>query len=431
MKGSLYILVAFLMAAPVVQAIGLAEAIAEAHQNSPDAKLSAQRIQAAEAAVQQADALLFPKFSLFSRYYRSDNPLSVFGAALNQRSFGPTLDFNNVADADNLNIGAKVTLPLYTGGQIPAGKQAAREQLQADTQMLQAVRNHLGYEVTKVYLTIQKTRAFVEAAESAVKSFEQNLGIAQKRLETGKALRADVLDIEVRLAQAREDLLQARQANELSRRVLANLLGREAGEGDTLPEPGQDAPALDIPGDSNKPARPELDALGNRQTAAEAVVESARGGKRPQVGAFLSAEHNRGWEFDGDGKNYTAGVVVDWNVWDGELTEAKVKEAQANADMVGEQQRRLRLAIGLEVQQARLKLQSATERVSVTTKAVELAKESVELTRVRFEQGLALATQLIDSETALTGARVRLAQAEADRLIAIAGLRNALGLPQL
>jgi len=51
--------------------------------------------------------------------------------------------------------------------------------------------------------------------------------------------------------------------------------------------------------------------------------------------------------------------------------------------------------------------------------------------RTRFERGLALSTQLIDSETALVAARVRRAEAESDQRIAVAALRKALALPQL
>jgi outer membrane protein TolC len=59
---------------------------------------------------------------------------------------------------------------------------------------------------------------------------------------------------------------------------------------------------------------------------------------------------------------------------------------------------------------------------------VHLAEESVKLTRERFESGLALAAQLIDAETALTAARVRRAEAETDRRVAVAALRRALGM---
>jgi outer membrane protein TolC len=38
---------------------------------------------------------------------------------------------------------------------------------------------------------------------------------------------------------------------------------------------------------------------------------------------------------------------------------------------------------------------------------------------------------VIDTETALLAARVRLAEAEADQRVAVAGLRKALALPQL
>ena len=87
--------------------------------------------------------------------------------------------------------------------------------------------------------------------------------------------------------------------------------------------------------------------------------------------------------------------------------------------------------LDLEVEQARLDLKAADERLEVSGKAVEQAEESAGLTRNRFEQGLALSTQLIDSESALVAARVRRAEAEADRRIAIAALRKALALPQL
>ncbi|MCI0540774.1 MAG: TolC family protein, partial [Verrucomicrobiales bacterium] len=96
-----------------------------------------------------------------------------------------------------------------------------------------------------------------------------------------------------------------------------------------------------------------------------------------------------------------------------------------------EEQRKLRLALDFEVEQARLDLKAADERLAVSSKTIEQAAESAKLTRGRFEQGLALSTQLIDSETALVAARVRRAEAESDQRIAVAALRKALALPQL
>ena len=133
----------------------------------------------------------------------------------------------------------------------------------------------------------------------------------------------------------------------------------------------------------------------------------------------------------GDGRSYTAGVMAQWDLWDGFSTRAKVREARANLESAREEQRRLRLALDFEIEQARLDLDAAAERLAVSGKTVEQAGESASLTRKRFEQGMALATQLIDSETALVAARVRRAEAESDQRIAVAALRKALALPQL
>ena len=123
--------------------------------------------------------------------------------------------------------------------------------------------------------------------------------------------------------------------------------------------------------------------------------------------------------------------MLQWDLWDGKLTRAKVHEANANLESAREEERKLRLALDLEAEQGRLDLKAANERLSVTDQVVAQAAESASLTRARFEQELTLPKDLIDAETALVTARVRRAEAEADRQIAIAAVRKALALPQL
>ncbi len=289
------------------------------------------------------------------------------------------------------------------------------------------MRNALGFEVSRAFYTILKARQFIRAAEAAVSSFEKNAAIARKRLEGGTLLKADVLDIEVRLAQAREDLVRARNSNALAERALRNLLGIEGGEfavADT-------APVARAPESADFSTRAELAAARQRERAAQEQVRSAKSGYLPRVSAFGSVDYDYGTRYNSDGKSYTAGALAQWDIWDGRLTRAKVREAEANLESAREEERKLRLALDLEVEQARLELKAASERLAVTEQVVAQAAESADLTRGRFEQGLALATQLMDAETALVAARVRRAEAEADQRIAVAALRKALALPQL
>ncbi len=407
----------------------LERALDYAQSHNPDARIAQQRIAAAQAGLEQADSAFWPQLQVQSGYTRTDNPMMVFGDILAQRAYNYASppDFNNLPDVDDANVQGLVTVPLYAGGRNAANRQAAKANAEAAKLDSAAVRNALGFEVSRAFFTVLKARQFVQAAEASVNSFQTNLVVARKRLDGGTLLKSDVLDIEVRLAQAQEDLVRARNANTLAERALRNLLGIEDGDftvADT-------APVVRAPYADDFSQRPELAAARDRESAAQAQVRGAKSGYQPRVSAFGSLDRDYGWVTGGNGNSYTAGVMLQWDLWDGFSTRAKKREAEANLESAREAQRKLRLALDLEVEQARLDLNAADERLAVTSKTVEQAEESASLTRNRFAQGLALSTQLIDSETALVAARVRRAEAESDRQIAIAALRKALALPQL
>jgi outer membrane protein len=402
----------------------LERAVETALAGSPDAKMAEARMAAAEAVLTQARSAYQPRVTVESSYLRTNQPVSVFGFALNQRSYSSGLDFNNVPDADNWNSRALMTMPLYAGGANAARKDAAEAGVAASGHGVAAVRQRLGFEVARTWLMVRRTESLREAAEAAVTAFETNAELAKKREKAGTALRADLLDVEVRLAQAQEDLAQVRNANALARHALRNLMGIEEGE----VQISRGAPSLKRPGAEAAAQRPELLAAAEKERATEARIRGARAGWKPQVSAFGSVEHNRGAEFDGNGSNYTVGVLAQWHLWDGKLTKGRVAEAAAELAAAREETRKLRLEVDLEVTQARLAVKDAEERLAVTKRGIELAEESVKLTRDRYEQGLALTTQLIDAETALTGARVRRVEAETNLSVAVAGWRRALGL---
>jgi outer membrane protein TolC len=406
----------------------LERALEQALAQNPDARLAQERISVARAGLEQANAGFWPRLQFQSSYTRTDNPMMVFGSILNQRAYPSTgLNFNDVPDADNLNARGLITMPLYQGGRNKAGRETAKANTEAARQDSEAVRNALGFEVARAFHTVVKTREFIHATDAAVLSYQTNLTIAQRRLQGGTALRTDVLDLEVRLAQAREDQVRARNAKALAERSLRSLLGIEDGEfsvADTVPK-------VTPPDSGDFSRRAELAAAEHRERAAQEQVRGVKGGYLPRLSAFGGLDYDYGWKFDNGGGSYTAGALLQWDIWDGKLTRAKVQEATANLNSAREEQRKVRLALSLETEQARLELQDANERLQVTERVVETAAESANLTRARFEQGQSLATQLMDAETALIAARVRRAEAQADQRIAIAALRKALALPQL
>ena len=57
-------------------------------------------------------------------------------------------------------------------------------------------------------------------------------------------------------------------------------------------------------------------------------MRAAKSGYLPRVSAFGSLDYDYGWKYDNGGGSYTAGAMLQWDLWDGKLTRAKVAGGQ-------------------------------------------------------------------------------------------------------
>jgi len=408
------------------RALTLPEAVQLALDHNPDLATAQQRLAAADAALRQAEAAFYPQLHVSENYAASDNPVQAFMMTLNQRAFNFNANFNHPDNTENLNTKVLATYPLYNGGSDLAARQAARLGTEARASSLNAVRNGLVFEVTRSFYTIGKARRFVSAADAAVTNMEANVTLASNRFTQGSVLKSDLLDSQVRLAEARENLVLARNALAISETIFRNVLGVGETSDVTAVEMQFRVPADSATGTLDVSQRPELFAAQKAVAAAERQVRAAVGGHLPRVNAFGSYDLDSGnaQRFE---DSWTAGVSVELDVFDGFLVRGKVAEARANLDAARADLRRTELALQLEAKQAQLDLQEAHARLETTGQAVSQAEESEQITRARYAGGLALLTQLLDADSALTSARQRRAAAEADCAIARAALDKALG----
>jgi outer membrane protein TolC len=408
----------------------LDRAVGTALKNSPDARIAQQRVEGAQAMIDQASAAWYPQLSLQGRYAETNSPMMAFGSILNQRAFNFGLDFNHPGRIDDLNATGIVAYNLYSGGRASAGLAAARGGTLAAEQDFRAAQQQLGAEVVKAYLNIRKAQETVSAVEAGVRAYEAAVAAARAHFDAGQLLKADLLSLEVQLAQTQENLAVARHGAALAERAFLYALGLDAaGENVELTAEDASLARLIMPETSDFSGRPELLGLQERVHAAEAMVRAARGGRLPTVNAFASYQYDRGWQLNRAADSWMAGVSVDLNVFDGGQTSGKIRQSTAELAQVKEMLRKATLGIGLEVEQARLAHADAVERLAVTARAVEQAGESAALSRARFEKGALLTADLIGVEGRLLEARMRRAVAAADERIALAELRRALGLP--
>ncbi len=410
----------------------LDRAVATALEHSPDARVAQARVEGAQSLVDQAGSAWLPQLSVSGRYTETNSPMMAFGSILNQRAFTPAIDFNHPGQIDDLNATGTVAYNLYSGGRATAGRTAARAGVEAAGLDLRTAHQQLIAEVVKSALNLRKAREAEAAVAAGVKAYEASVNVARARFDAGQMLKADLLSLEVQLAQTRESLSAARHGAALAARAFRFVLGLEPGdEPVALVENDPALARLVVPDSRDSSQRPELLALEARLRAANAMVDSARGARRPTVNAFASYQYDKGWELGRDATGWIAGVAVDVSLFDGGQTSGKIRQSRAELAQVKEMLRKARLGIELEAEQARLAHANAVERLAVTTSAVEQADESAALTRARFEQQAVLTADVIGAESRLIEARLRRTFAATDERLAVVELRRALGLNPL
>ena len=402
------------------------QAVEFALKNSPDSQISWERIQAASAETTLAKAGYFPTIGLHATYGQTNNPMYSFGNILNQGAFDNTINFNDPGRTDNLNMSADITYRFYNGGRDSASVEAAEANEQSLSEQYASVQNSLAFEVVKAYQLIIQKKEMVSAIDDSIKAIEASLAVAEARYDEGDLLKEEVLNLEVQLARASENLIQVKHDETISERIFLNLLGITT----TTCNIEKETASQEIPAIMDMEKRPELQSIKNAISAAEAELKKAQGGKLPTLDGFASYQYDRGYVLDEYGNSWIAGVKIDYTLYEGSQTQAHIAIAKSKLTQIKKAKLKTELSLNLELEQATLGLNQAKERQLVTKKMVEVAQESARLSRIRFKEGVILSSNLIDVEMRLNDALVRQSVAKAIYKIAIANMRRAAGLPQ-
>jgi outer membrane protein TolC len=420
-------LLAFSLPVTAKENWNLEQAIDYALEHNPSIEIAALQVEQAEATIGQARSGYRPKVEVQSGYMATNQPMMAFGSILNQGAFDFGLDFNKPGTVDDLSLSGRIVYPLYTGGRRSAELNSAKSNKQLSEFKEKAARKGLKLAVIQAWHNILKNKAFLESQQSNEAALERSLEVAQNQYDAGKFLKTEVLNLEVRLAQAKESVLNASMQLELAQRQLLNLLGTEdtqlLSRFDFSPQARQDEVFAQL----EPLKRDEISAMELWVQSATEQVKAAGSANKPNVNSFASYQYNRGFEMDGDGDSWMAGISLNYSVYSGGAVKNRVKEARAAKRSAEQALRQTQLAVELEQRNGEIAYRSALESVRVTSKMIQQAEESAELSRQRFEKGVILSSELIDVENRLTEARTRRAQAVANLQIAKAQYKLAMG----
>lgn len=420
------------------QAVGtgmsLDDAIGLALARNPDFQAAAARIGEAEAKVGEATSAFYPQVSARVGFARTDNPAQAFAMILNQGRFNSNLDFNNPGATQNVRPEVVGALPLFRGGQDWARRQASLLGVEAIREERLALRNALTAAVISTYYALVAAPEQVGAARASVEAVSAALEQARIRLDTGTALRSDVLSLEVRLAEAREGLVRADNGVELARVGMRGLLALPPETAVDIAPPTTDA-AAQVPGTVAEGLvlalrqRPELVAAQRQVEMGEREVQAERAAYLPRIDAVGSFGNDSADLSVGNDRNsWAVGVAAELDVFSGFRTRERVRAAERRLEQARLAQRQVQLEVERDVQTSHLTYDEARQRRQVADAAVAAAEEALRLVQVQYDAGTVTITRYLEAEGARTAARSRAIAARYDLRRSESGLQRAIGV---
>src|SRR5208337_4840978 len=393
---------------PAPRNLALAEAVRVALEKNPTVQAAAAYAQAVHEGIAEAKAARLPRVDFSEGFTRGNNPVYVFGGSLTERQF-TTNDFalnflNTPPPLDIFRTQFTAALPLYDAGQTGRRIKDAKLSAQSAGENGQRTRQEVIFNVVKAYTDELLARENGRVADAGVKSAESDLHRAQSRQEEGQAVPSDLLSTQVQLAQAQEDLLQAQNAVALAHAALNVAMGLPEDAATTI-EPGLKESILE----AGVLAERQQHALKSRPDLREADlgIEHATIGSRmaraeflPKVNVFSSWEEDNQTFLTRGGNNWTAGVNLNFNIFDGGANRARLAAAHYRQSQAQAQEAQMAAAVKLQVREAFQNLTTAQQREEVSRQAQSEAEESLRIIQNRYEAGLATITDLLRVEAA-------------------------------
>jgi outer membrane protein TolC len=365
---------------------------------------------------------------------RGNQPVFVFSSLLSQRRF-TAADFgipalNHPDPLTNTRTAVALEQPVFDAGLTRLGVEAATLERDAATASRDAAKQDLAVRAAQAFVRVLQLEAAARATDAAVTAAESDRQRARARREVGLVTEADVLAVDVHLADMHQRRIAATGDLAVARMQLAESVG--------LPLTASVVPVRPVlrlasaDGDGDALVREALTMHPNLRQA-NLQVQLAVNGRRTARAALLpTIGVEGGWEFNGatlgaQQSSWVVGAAVRVNVFRGFADTAQAAEARhAHARATAERER-VAQRVEVDVRAALAQLAAARARREAGRAALTQARESQRIIRDRYEHGLATVTDVLRAAEATLDAESRATTADMDVLLQTVVLDRALG----
>lgn len=377
------------------------EALIKAAEENRLLKISEQDLLQAKADYTQTNAVFLPNISVSHTGISTTNPLMAFGSKLNQEiltqsDFNPTL-LNDPSKTENFATKFEIQQPLINVDGLYQRK-AAKLKMDAMALQSQRKRDFVNLEVEKAYMQLQLSYKAVEVLEKALEAATENKKIADNSFKQGYLQRADILSVEVRVAEIRNNLQSAKSNIENVSNYLSFLMNDKD---DVIYSPKDE---LSIEAGSNMELeivpeeRSDMKAMKLVSNAYETMHKANKMAFLPRLNAFGSYELYDDKVFQGDANGYLIGAQLSWDLFQGSKRIGVAQKSKAQFEKSKLEYEQYVSQNQLELNKANRLLTDANNKLELAKLALDQSEESLRIRTNRFKEGLEKTSDLLTAE---------------------------------
>jgi outer membrane protein TolC/DNA-binding XRE family transcriptional regulator len=314
----------------------------------------------------------------------------------------------NTAQRESFAYGFDVYQTLFDFGKSISSYQASQEMVKALRARSDGAKRVATLEFIIAYFDLLEAEKMIGVFEQEVESLSAYLNDVEHLYAQGIVVKNDVLPAKVRLADARQKLIAARNEKAIAAARLNNILGLPLREKIVAVDIGMhpvEFPKMEDAWSTAQAQRPEL-LFYEMQIKASTLGEKTKAaGNLPVIfaEAGYSNEQNK-YQVHQD--NFSAVLGAKMDLYDGGLARAQLLRERAYQRQLKEKQEKLLEDIKLEIEDSYFSLKNASEKVVVARDAVAQAEENVRFYRVKYATGSATPTEVLEAITQQTLAQM-------------------------
>ncbi|WP_028893393.1 TolC family protein [Syntrophorhabdus aromaticivorans] len=318
---------------------------------------------------------------------------------------------------------------LWDFGGILSAYRASKKILETRQYDYKRTKNFVALLFTTGYLDLLESEKMVTVGEKEVERLESHLKTARSLYSEGVITRNDLLQAEVRLSDARQKLLTAKNMRQINVSRLNNMLVRPLTstiQAEEIAGAGLEPVDLDRAFERAEKERYEVRIVDATLEAVdfEATAKKAEYFPRFFVEGGYNYVENRYALYDGSWA-VIGGMSI--NFLSGGSTKAGLDRIHHQKNKLITERKKLIEDIRFEVERYYLELANAREKVKVTKDATFQAEENLRINNIKYREGEGTATDVIDAITLLTIAETNHHKSRYDLLRAEAGFMHAMG----